>query len=71
MTIHIIDTGDRSTLNTPRRARALTPIERVRDFFFDPLPVRRAATSLWATNIARMPAMSDIDRAELRDGATA
>ena len=49
MTIHIIDTGDRPDIGLPRRARALTPIERVRDFFFDPLPVRRAATSLWAT----------------------
>ena len=49
MTIQIHHTGDRSTLNTPRRARALTPIERARDFFLDPLPARRAATSLWAT----------------------
>lgn len=49
MTIQIHHTGDRSTLNTPRRARPLTLAERAHDFFIDPPLPRRAATSLWAT----------------------
>lgn len=47
MTIHIMGIDDRSGIGIPRRLRALTAAERIRDLLFDPPVARRAAPDPW------------------------